>query len=233
MLLFTSCKTISVQNKQYHTTTQKVSLGSIGMDENFPLEHTYNYLGIPNYNKPIKVSVTPIFFTTTTYNAYVKAKESQPNTITVNYADSLKVKPRFVNIQTEDKIELITILNETSNKDVKAYLLNQNQSHIVTNISMVLKDKVLEALTQAEEVFIEANGIKSLALKLYNNGELKETINFNEGVVFAYRASSACWKENSKYQLEIVDLVEGDNTCPSKTYKSPKRAKKKINYYKF
>jgi len=227
------CKTVSVQNKQYKTTTQKITLGSIGISENFALEQTYNHIGFPNYAEALKIQITPIPFNKVTHKAFEQAKGFQPANITVTYIDSIKVKPKFVNIETSDKVTLISLLNNNYNKNIKDYLQNQKNSHIVTNISIALDQKDLEELLLAEEVFIEAIGVKSAGLKAYKEGKLVNTFTFNEGVIFAYRVSSPCWKENDKYQLQIVDLVEGDNGCPNQTYQSAKRAKKKVDYFKF
>ena len=97
---------------------------------------------------------------------------------------------------------------------------------------MALDKNRLDELLNADEVFLEATGVKSYALKTYKKGQLQTVLTFNEGVVFAYQASNFCWEENDKYQLEIVDIVETSDKCPNKTYRSAKRAKKKINYYK-
>lgn len=233
IVICTACKTVTVQNKQYQTTTQKVALGSIGIDETFDLEKTYSYSGIPNYIDRVKVQITPITFNKTTYKAYNSAKKLQPTSIDLTYIDSLPNKPKFLNIETSDKIELIKLLNDNSNRDIKAYFENQTNSHVVTNVSIVLNENDINDLLKADEVYIEQIGLKVVGLKLYTNNKVTRNINFNDGVVFAYRASSVCWKENAKYQLKIVDLVEGDNGCPSQTYSSAKRAKKKIDYYKF
>lgn len=233
LLLFSSCKSISVQNKQYQTTTQQVVLGSVGQDEHFVLEKTYNHIGIPNYSKPLKLYVTQISFDKTTLRAFEKANVLQAAKLNINFVDSLETKPTFLNIQTVDEISLMQMLNGKENNDVKNYMMNQDQSHIISNVSVVFDEIVMQQIIKAEEVFLEPSGIKSYTLNLYSNKQLIKSIHFSEGVIFGYRTSSACWKEDEKYQLQIVDLIEGDNKCPNKTYKSAKRAKKKINYFKF
>lgn len=233
LLFLVSCKSISVQNKQYQTTTQQVVLGSVGQDEHFVLEKTYNHIGIPNYSKPLKLYVTQIPFDKTTLRAFEKANVLQAAKLNINYVDSLDTTPTFLNIQTVDEIGLIQMLNGKENNDVKNYMMNQDQSHVISNISVVFDKTVMQQIIKAEEVFLEPSGIKSYTLNLYSNKQLIKPIHFNEGVIFGYRTSSACWKEDEKYQLQIVDLIEGDNKCPNKTYKSAKRAKKKINYFKF
>lgn len=233
LILTMACKTLSVQNKHYQTTTQKVVLGSIGTDETFVLEKTYGQIGIPNYTYPIKVQMTPLSFTKTTFKTYNEALKFQPIPLDLKYIDSLPTKPKFLNIETVDKVGLINLLNDKSNVDIKNYLLNQTTSHVVTNISVVFNESDMNDLQKAEEVFISQIGLKTVGLELYTNGKVTRTINFNDGVVFAYRAASICWKENDKHQLEIVDLVEGDTGCPRQTYSSANRAKKKLDYFKF
>ncbi|WP_323787693.1 hypothetical protein [Psychroserpens sp.] len=228
-----SCKTISIESKQHFETSKNITLGSIGSDENFIIEKTYTSIGIPKYFKPIKINITPISFNSGTYSAFSKSSLSQSEQIKINYHDSIQHKPHFLSINISDRITLIHLLNHKENIGVKDFLLHDNNSHIVTSLSIVFNKEKTEALKQAEEVFLEQSGINNIALKLYNESKLVSTINFREGVVFSYRTASVCWKENSKYQLEIVDLVEGDNGCPNQTYKSSKRAKKDINYYKF
>src|SRR5690554_638165 len=103
LLLFSSCKSISVQSKQYQTTTEQVVLGSVGQDEHFVLEKTYNHIGIPNYTKPLKLYVTQIPFSKVTFRAFEKANALQAAKLNVNYVDSLETKPTFLNIQTVDE----------------------------------------------------------------------------------------------------------------------------------
>lgn len=232
-LTILSCKTVTVQNKQYQITAQKVALGSVGIDKTFDLERTYTAHGIPDFIEQIKVQVTPIALDKRSFKAYNKAKELQPSSINVRLVDSLPDKPKFLNVEIADKVGLMNLLNDPSNTSVNAYLQNQKEAHIVTNISIVLNVADMNDLLMAEEVFITQIGIKTIGLKLFNKHKITRTINFNDGVVFAYRASKGCWKENNKYQLEIVELIEGDDSCPSQTYRSSKRAKKKIDYFKF
>ncbi|EGV42287.1 hypothetical protein BZARG_382 [Bizionia argentinensis JUB59] len=231
-ILSTGCKSLTVQQKQYTTTIQKVVLGSVGQDENYILKKTYSSLAVPDYNKPIKVSATPILFNKTSLKRFKNAQKLQAKEVQVNYIDSLMLKPKFLNLQTVDDVALIALLNNNTNADIKNYLINKNNAHIVTSISIAFNENTMQDILKAEEVFLESAGLKSIALNLYNNKALVKSIHFNEGVVFAYRVSQFCWKENSKHQLEIVNLIEGITSCAKKTYKSAKRAKKEINYYK-
>jgi len=228
-----SCKTVLVQKEFQKTTTQNIKLGTVGEQKDFILEQDYNHTALPNYQDPIKIQVSLIAFNTSTYKTFTKAKTSQNQSVAINYIDSISNKPKFLKLEIADRVAVLNALNNTENKDVFQFLKNKNDAHIITSVSLVLKENDITAITKANEVFLENSGIKSYALHLYNNKELQQTINFKEGVVFAYQTSNACWKENDKYQLKIIDLVESNDKCPSKTYRASKRAKQKINYYKF
>jgi len=232
-LSFTACKTISVQDNQYQTAKEQIVLGSIGQDANYLLEQSYTNSAIPNYTIPIKVQATAVPFNKSSYKSFQKAHTFQTDKVQVKYVDSLELKPSFLNLEIVDQVGLINLLNGKENVDVKQYLINQNKSHIVTQVSIAFTENTLQDIQEAQEVFIELTGKKSIALHLYKKKELIKVIGFFEGVVFAYKTASCCWKENSKYQLEIVDLVDGNDNCPNKSYLTAQKAKKEINYYKF
>ena len=97
---------------------------------------------------------------------------------------------------------------------------------------MVLSTQEVNGITNAETLFLIQNGTKDYALQLQTGNKITKTIIFSNSVVFAYRTSSACWQEDTKKLVKIVDLVNGYRACPDNTYHSAKRAKKKINYFK-
>src|SRR5690606_11865357 len=138
----------------YQTTTEQVVLGSVGQDEHFVLEKTYNHIGIPNYTKPLKLYVTQIPFSKVTFRAFEKANALQAAKLNVNYVDSLETKPTFLNIQTVDEIGLMQMLNGKENKDVKNYMMNQDQSHVILNVSVVFDETVMQQIAKADEVFL-------------------------------------------------------------------------------
>tara|TARA_R110002050_G_scaffold137538_1_gene261149 strand:- start:887 stop:1609 length:723 start_codon:yes stop_codon:yes gene_type:complete len=229
LILLYSCKTISVDNETQNTTTQNIMLGVIGEDKQFVLDQDYNHTAIPEYSNPLKIQISVQHFNKSTYKALSKAVISQKADFTI---DSLSKKPQFLKLELADRVGVLNALNSKLNNDIKDYIFNKKEAHIITSISMALDKNRLDELLNADEVFLEATGVKSYALKTYKKGQLQTVLTFNEGVVFAYQASNFCWEENDKYQLEIVDIVETSDKCPNKTYRSAKRAKKKINYYK-
>lgn len=233
-ICFTSCKTISIQKEAQHITTQSMMLGVVGNQKNFALEQDYNHVALPDYNQPIKVQPTVIAFSKPSFSAFKKAQQAQNNTVVINYVDSVKTnQSSFLKLEIADRVSVINALKNKVNTDVFQFLQNNNQAHILTTISIALNQDDQDIIKKADEVFLETSGVKNYVLKTYIDKALQQTIKFTDGVVFAYQMSSACWKEDNKYQLQIIDLVESNDKCPSKSYLSAKRAKKKINYYNF
>lgn len=232
ILFVTSCKTTQLQQLTQSVTTQKISLGSIGLDKDFILQKGFNSAAIPIYKKGIKVAVSVLPFTKQTYKLFLKANQSQGEKVSFTYVDSLPTKPQFVELQIADKVALIDALNEHNNQSVKNYLEHNSSANIVISTSVAFNKQDLVKLQEADAVFLEENGSKMYVLQLYRSGSKTDMIHFNEGVVFTFKAASCCWQENSRHQLNIVDLVNQFNSCPNKTYLRASRAKKTINYFK-
>ncbi|WP_299884424.1 hypothetical protein [uncultured Lacinutrix sp.] len=230
LILLVSCKTVSIDNQMQSTTTQQIILGTIGIDKELLLNKSYTNTAIPEYKEPVKVSVSVKSFNKKTFKAFSNANTA--NLITVNYVDSLEIKPKFVSLYIQDKITVLKALNSKTNKTVKSYLTTKNEASIISYLSMALNQQAITNISQADECFLEKDGIKSYTLQLYKNGEKTNIIRFNDGVVFAYKTLNCCWKQNEKQQLEIVDLIDPINRCPNKTSMRASRAKKEINYFK-
>ncbi len=233
IVCFTSCKTVQINHEYQKSTTQNIQLGTVGEQKTFILEQDYNHTALPNYQTPIKVNVNPLEFNKSTFKVFSNAKINQNQKVSVNYVDSLENKPKYLKLDIADRVAVLNTLNNKASKDVFQFLQNKDQAHLVTSIALALNTDDINTIINADEVFLEVTGIKNYALNLYKGEIVQQTILFNDGVVFAYKTSSCCWKQNDKYQLEIVDLAEGNTKCPSQSYKSVKQAKKEINYFKF
>jgi len=227
--LFAGCKTITMDQVSQKSTRQQVGLGIVGLDKDFILQGEFNSTAIPMYGEPLKVMVTVTPFTKQTYKAFLKAKALQSADVEVDYIDSIKSKPRYIKFQIADKVALINALNSEENSSVKKYLSHNINSNVLTSVSLALGELDLEAITNADAVFLAEKGLKTYVLQLYKNALKTKTISFNQGVVFAYKQSNCCWQGNKRHRLDIVDLVAEYNNCPNNTYRSAKRAEKKMN----
>lgn len=230
---FIGCKTVSIQNEAHQSTKQNRILGTIGEHKDFVLEQDYNNIAIPNYSKPIKLKANLIEFTSSTYKAYDASKVFQKEGVQIKYHDSLEQKPKFIKLEIADRLAVINALNKTDNQDIFQLLQHKSEAHLISSISVVFSDADFNAIRNADELFLESSGIKSYVISAYKNSQLLDSIHFNQGVVFAFQTSSACWKQNEKYQLKIIDLVESNDKCSKKSFRNSNRAKEDINYYKF
>jgi len=233
LITIISCNAIKIQDINKVDKVQKVVLGSIGNSTDILFKNHFKITALANYKGQIRVSVTPVVFSKSSYKLFLKSKKHQMVNVSPKVNDSLKPPPKFVNIQITDLVSLIDELNRNYNKTVKNYLGLHPKSSLVTSISLALPQVDIAKIAEAEAVFLVQNKLKVYELKLHKDKEAVQTIRFNQGIVFAYKSSRSCWQEDESHQLTIVDLVEESYGCPPKTYKYADRAIKEIDYFKF
>lgn len=231
--LFTSCKPVNFTKVSHQPTTQQISLGTIGLAKDFILQSAYNNAAIPNYSKPIKLALTVEYFNKQSYKFFEKAKALQSANISIHYVDSVAEKPKYIKLKIADKVVLIDALNSTDNTTVKNYLKHNVSANVLTEISMALNSEDLKKVIDSDAMFLVEKTPKTYVLQLYKNGAKTEALHFNQGVVFAYKGSNCCWKENKRHRIDITDLVTQFNNCPNKTYRSAHRAEKNISSLKY
>lgn len=227
-----SCKSISVAGETQSKTSQHLELGIIGEDKLFILEEDYNSTAIPSFDTPVKVSASVLEFNKTSFKAFSLANNKESLPLTINYIDSLDTKPRFLKLELADRVSILNALNNKENNAVKDYIKNKKDAHIISAISIAFDEEKTKSVLDADALFLEQEPNKTFVLRAYKNNSILSSFKFSEGVVFAYQASNFCWQENDKYKLNIVDIVESTDKCPNSTYRSAKRAKKKIDYFK-
>jgi hypothetical protein len=227
-----SCNSVKINNGFQKTTTQNLLLGTIGEQKDFILEQDYNQTAMVQYSNPVRINVSLSDFNKTTFKAFEKAKKGQAAELNITFVDSLENKPKYLNLEIADRVAVLNALNSKENKDIFQYLQNKPNAHLVSNLTVAFNESLTNAIIKADKVFLEQDGIKNYKLSLYKDNKIAQTILLNEGVVFTFKTSSFCWKQNNQYQLEIVDIVKVEDKCPSKTYKLAKRAHKNINYFK-
>ncbi|TXE15321.1 hypothetical protein ES692_17230 [Psychroserpens burtonensis] len=223
---------MSVNGEHQALTKQGVILGTIGIDKDFIAERDYNTIALPNYENPIKVSASLVAFNKRTFKLFSEAQNTQSERVNISYNDTLDDKAQYLKIEIIDRLEILNSLKTKTNDDAFQFLKDNSRTHVITSVAIALDTLNIVAITNAQEIFLEITGVKTYSLNLYKDNSLQKKIFFNEGVVFAYQSSSPCWKQNDKYQLEIIDLVETNDKCPNNSFRSSNRAKKKINYFK-
>lgn len=222
LLLFFGCKTISIESTPFRTSNQSVSLTNIIQDKTNFINSDYEIQGLINIRDRIKINLKLEKFTKNNVKFYNK-----------NFDNQVEIDQDFLVLSIVDKITFLRNISLPENKGYMEYLQVNDENLIVTKIALVLNDRSHKGLLSADEVFLENSGIKSQSLVAYNDKKVIRKIKLSEVNVFAYSGSSACWKENEKQTLSIVDLVNSGENCPNKTYKSSSRAKKKVNYFRY
>ena len=231
-LLCFSCKSIKVTHETQTKTTQSIELGTIGEDKIFLLEEDYNSTAIPDLTKPIKLSLSVIEFNNMSYKAFAKTNSKKQTPLTLHYADSLTEKPKFLKLEIADRVTVLETLNSKHNKDVKNYISNKKDAHLISAVSIAFNETIMNTLLKADALFLEQTANKLFVIKAYKDNVVLDSFGFNDGVVFAYKASNFCWQEDKTQQLSVVDIVESSGKCPNNSYRNAKRAQKMIDYFK-
>ncbi len=225
------CYSIRVNKATMHTsTTNPVALGVIGVQEDHMRSSDFKVFSIPGYEQKIRVGILPVDFNTATFETYMKA--SKGNAQSINYVDSLDVKPRFVTVELLDRVSTIAELQEEYNTQTLAYLKSQKEAAIVTSVSMALPESFIQEMNKAEAVFLNNGGYKQYQLSLIKEGKPYKTINFAEVTIFAYELSFFCWGENDRKQITIADIIDEKSPCSRNTYRDAGKAREKMNYFK-
>lgn len=232
-IILYGCTTLRTNSTLKYKTENRIMLGVIGSNQNTFLNNRFNESLILGNVEPIKLKWSTEAFNKNSFNAFLNAGQAQHIELNLTYIDTTDIKPEYLNISIFDKYQLIKNINNQIDSEDFNTIIEDRDSRIVSSITIALNSNMLNQIINAEEVFLENSGLKNFVITLYNNGKSVGQIPFNEGVVLGYNTSAFCWKQNENYQLEIVDLVEGSESCPRKSYKSANRADKKINYYKF
>lgn len=230
--LIISCKTGSILQEQQTKTTQQVTLGGIGSGKDFLLQTGFNSSALPMYKEPVKTTVINKVFNNQTYKTFTKAKALQSADVSIHYVDSIPHKPKYIQLQIADKVEVIKALNTQENKEVKDYLSHNSNAAVLTSILIAFNQDDFNAILSADAVFLIENGAKTYALLLKKDNKKAGIIPFKQAVIFGYNTSNCCWQERKRTHIDIVDLVGEFANCPNGTYRSANRAEKNISYYK-
>tara|TARA_B110001452_G_C15239247_1_gene429089 strand:+ start:191 stop:1093 length:903 start_codon:yes stop_codon:yes gene_type:complete len=232
MACLTACKTIIVQHEQQTKTTQNLQLGSIGEQRGSLIFADYNHTALPTYKQPLKLKVTVVPYSKASYKAFETATHAQQPSQQLQSTDSVQQRPQYLKIEIADRVGLIHSLNSSHNSSVFQFLKQKPTAHIVSTIAVAFSPAVMAQLSSAQEVFLEQTGQHNYILKTYNPGNESQSVFFNQGVVFGYKASKVCWTLTTKRRYTIVDIVESDENCPYCTHSRIKALKSRTNSYK-
>ncbi len=226
-----SCHSIKVNHATMHTaSTMPMALGVIGMQHNKMMRSDFKETAIPTYKEAIRVGVNTTTFNLNTYKAYTQ--HSKNNKQGVTYVDSLKTKPSFLQLEITDRVTLLSELKKEENQATLVYLKNQENTGMVTGVSIALPESLIIEISNAEAVFLINEKYKQYQLSLVRDGKLYKTIDFSSATVFGYRLSHFCWGISGKRKVVLSDIIDEKASCPNNTYKNAEKAKEKMDYFK-
>ena len=234
LLLFVtlSCKSVQINDLSQRSTTSVVELGTLGV-ETKKLETTIFQTNIlPNYQNPLRVSVSLLPFTEKTFEVYTEAAQKQNQEIKMAYLDSVENKPGYVGLKLLDKVSLANELNSPHNKGVNAYLQNSTNIKMVTTVAAYFNKADLNNLGLAEEVYLVNKKSQKYSLELVKNGSVFTSIDIARGLTFAYSTASLCWKKE-RGSIFIANIIEGNQSCAKGTHRNISRLEKRQNLFKY
>lgn len=223
------CSSLPILKNNTETQVGIPSLGNVG-ESYGAFTKTYTTTSIPEYDQPIKLSVTKLPFTKKTYQKYSTEQKKRSLPFTVGYTDFIPEKPSYVHLAITDKVTVIDALNSEVNLGVKNYLKNNIKSCLVTGVSVAFSAEDVLAISGADDVFWTKNGTKTYTLQLYTDNKPTKAISLTKGAVFDFTTADFCWKEDYRHLPAIVDITTGK--CPKKSYMDPSKTKQKKDYLK-
>lgn len=231
ILLYVSCKSISVNQRPQIVTETPVILGNIGLITNNVLQKHFESVAVPLFSESLKLQVLSDEFSKQTFKIFSKANTTK-NTLNIAFADSLKKKPQYIHLQFLDRVAVTNQLNNSKNTGVRSYLEHKEDAQLVTSVAIAFSDQNISKILTASEVFLIQSSSKKFSLQLKDTAGNEEILEFSDGVIFAYQLSSFCWSENDKHKVVIGDIINNTENCPANTYKKASKAIQKENYFK-
>ena len=192
-------------------------LGAIIKQDKSILNTNFKQVGAPFLNDGIAVTVKAIPFTKSSFKSYSKAKTQKGEKVYVNYADSLPLKPKYLQFEIKDKIGLKTALNRFENLEVRNYVAKDSHCQIVSQISVYIDEMEAAMYRNAQTVLLSTDTKGMLQLELVNGSQMQK-INLFNNEIFDYEVVGFCWGEDSYGKPQIETLNNGK--CPKGTEKN-------------
>ncbi|WP_420553536.1 hypothetical protein [Tenacibaculum aiptasiae] len=223
--IFMSCGVLPHKNNFYETQ-KNVELGVIGVKKKSVHKTDFEEIGIPNYENLIKISLIEKNFTKKIYNQYLKAIKNKKVLNSVKYIDSIENKPKYFEINLNDKVEVINAIN--SNSLLFNYLKKTPEAKIVTSLRFVAPKSLSNKLLSADAFYLTTDNQKKQRLYIYKNQSKVGEIDMSKNDVFAYKKASFCWMVTDRKKLKLATILEEGETCKNATNKNVEKLEKEL-----
>lgn len=228
--IMVSCGVLPQKNN-FYTTKSSVEIGVIGEKQKSIYKTTFQSFANPKYVENIKVSVSKEYFTKKTYKQYKKAVTGKKSFNSAVLNDSLYTNQNFITIRLENKVGVVTNLNE--NKDVFNYLRKTPEALLVSAIRLVPSQELLNLLKNVDAVYLRTDKQTKQLLFLYKKGKEIESIDISKQLVFGYELSSFCWETTLRKKIKIATIVRENQNCSVATKKSPQELEEELTKSSF
>jgi hypothetical protein len=225
-LLFSACSTI---DKLKTTVPAIPCIGSVGKVSGGIFSKAFQKVGEPEILSPISVTLKSEAFSQMTFNSYKKYREAQGKFTSLNYTDSVEIKPRYFTMEVSDYVSLKSFLNGEKNRELRNYLEQDKNIEILTQVAFVAP-QLEQILFDAKHVsIIQENG--RLAVQLESDFG-RQRVAMNSLEVFDFKTATFCWNENKRGRPEIALINTRSQSCPKGTEKSADKLDRTKQYLK-
>lgn len=227
-VLYTSCGVLPQKNN-FYTTDSKIELGVVGEKQKLIRKTTFETFGNPKYGSNIKVGVSEKPFTQGIYKKYKESIKEKNNS-----NDSLVLKSTFITLQVENKVAIVSALNN-SNVEIFNYLKKVPNASLVNSLWFIPTQNCLSLLKKSDAVYLKTDKQTKQRLLVYKNEKEIGNIDMSKQLIFGYELSSFCWETTSRRKMKIATILNEDQNCSNTTKRNPQELEEQLtkNSFKF
>lgn len=232
ILVITSCNSFKVLDTKYKYSKSTTEFGSIGISKSSLFNNKFYNHVFPKLENKIRVDVKIVPFSKKTFNFYKSKSNNNSENQTIQYLDSLAIKPEFIVISVLDASSYINEINASYNKQVLNYLEKVNNAQFVTGIATTLSNDIIAKIKLADSYYIINTQDNKYSLITYKANKKIDSIDLQSGVVLGFESGKFCWSLNNNSNWILSDIVKECISCQGNTENKIPKNKKNKNLFK-
>ncbi len=188
-------------------------------------------IGIPKWTS-LKVEVKELPFNIESYTTYARHMLRAAKINSIPYNDSLRYKPKYIQLQLQNKIDMAHMLNNDAHGEMRNYLSLDPDHRLVTSVDIALTELEIQEFLAINGAELKKDKLNNIVLTLYMD-DIERTYQLKDLPIFDYGLSAFCWGEDQYHRLRIENIVDEDLKCPKNTYLKASKIKSDKAYLKF
>ncbi len=217
--------------KSASKNTSIPALGTVIVEDKFLTGSELKTVGKPHFSRAIPLTVKEMEFCKKSFKNYQKSLSISQQSETIQYHDSLEVKPTYLLLEISDQIALQQLLNSDENTAARNYLTRDENYAMVAKISMATDPGFKREIQLAEMLFLRETEHGQLALTIVNNNRSLTKAIPNSGI-FDYELCRFCWGETRYGKKQVEAIVPYKNRCPEGTEQNASKLDRTKEYLK-